>query len=69
MPKCETIEMWTIEENVKLHKQLEVAKDALNKIPHQGFPDEEKYHPWYPHCWGCIAKEALAEIERIENNG
>jgi hypothetical protein len=48
---------------VELQAKLEVAVEALKKIPHKGFPDEREYHPWYPDCPGCIAQEALKRLE------
>jgi hypothetical protein len=53
-----SIEMWTIEENVKLHKQLEVAKEALKYIY---VADGGLY------C-SELAQEALAEIDKIDNS-
>lgn len=46
-----------------LRAKLDVAREALEKIPHMGFPDEREYHPWYPNCAGCIAEEALQKIK------
>lgn len=52
-----------IKESDALRAKLDVAREALEKIPHMGFPDEREYHPWYPNCAGCIAEEALQKIK------
>jgi outer membrane PBP1 activator LpoA protein len=57
----QTIEMWTINENVKLHKQLDVAKSQLENIELAlDIDDAHRY-----------AKDALAKIDEIgvENAG
>ena len=50
--KCETIEIWTIEQNVKLHKQLKIAMKALMEISNGNNSN------------AMIAENALAEIAK-----
>lgn len=58
-----SIEMWTIEENVKLHKQLEVAKEALSFI---GEMPTIAGNPLGVSSYVIVrANKALAEIDKI----
>lgn len=52
-----------------LQSKLEIAVEALNKVPHEGFIVDGK-HPNGKislHCPGCMADVALAEIEKVGN--